>query len=721
MAYKNDFLNYIKSAYERESSQLNSEIDKWKKEFDPNNALFGYFPPGWPLIMASVAAFLYEHGGVPELAITARDILLKYREWTSIMPKNSSQLRPEYADGINPIEPVFQPLMFIPAVSRIKSAISAKDLSQLKEIVTDSEKMVWRFPEWGGHNRAMLRAAGLALAAQAFPENSQSPNWVTMADELAEESWGRWSLEDTQMYQSHWLRAMIIYSEARGKPEIADFVQPHMVLRSMVQLLTPLGNLPDYGDSHWMMHSQWEWLACLEWGARTYRDPTMKWAANRIWEQRQAEGPNLYGANVLSYAWRWADDSIGMQIPGNDKDAIDDLILKKLVFRTGFDRNATYGLVNYRDEGDYGLIARDYLRTTLAVSAEKMHHGHGDEGSFSVLIHKGSVLLHESGYRESPPGGIYRSAVYHNRLAWRDGLKTKPTSLLEFLRGNGHYNALRTQRLYQTRLFDAEISRIRMQDERDGIMWDRSLFFLPSLPCWVVIDTVFEEQPILRTFSSMWWTMDLLKQGTNWFETHVSHFVDWQNSKEAALLLVFPLQPGNEQNLEVEHSRRSYQDETVIENTWSAKAGRGNPLNFATVIWPHNFQDMNPDRVAGINIIRTKSDDQGIAINLDWNGESHLLTTLNDLRLGWIDDDIRPRYNAEKGLVAYGPVASDAAFTYTRRKGKSINIGLINGTRLDYAGHNVFASLESAFFQENATQVPGYAARFRWEGEVTIK
>ena len=34
---------------------------------------------------------------------------------------------------------------------------------------------------------------------------------------------------------------------------------------------------------------------------------------------------------------------------------------------------------NYRDEGDYGRVARDYLRSTLAVSAEKMHHGHADE------------------------------------------------------------------------------------------------------------------------------------------------------------------------------------------------------------------------------------------------------------------------------------------------------------------------------------------------------
>ena len=71
-------------------------------------------------------------------------------------------------------------------------------------------------------------------------------------------------------------------------------------------------------------------------------------------------------------------------------------------------------------------------------------------------------------------------------------------------------------------------------------------------------------------------------------------------------------------------------------------------------------------------------------------------------------------------LVAYGSVESDAAFTYTRRKGNAIDCGLINGTRLIYEGQKVFESLESAFFQENATQKPGYAARFRWEGNLTL-
>ena len=653
MAQRSDFLSYIQAAYDRESGQLESEIEKWRSQFDPNNSLFGYSPPGWPLPMASVAAFLYEQKGDRKLAEMACDILLRYREWTRLMPPEATRSRPEYADGISPIEPVFQPLMFVPAVDRIRKDISEQDFQQLAGIVADSERSVLRFPEWGGHNRAMLRAAGLALSARVFSDHGEAAHWAKLSDELAEESWGRWSIEDAQMYQSHWLRAMILYSEGRGKPEIAGFIQPRMVLKSIVQLLTPLGSLPDYGDSHWMMHSQWEWLACLEWGAHVYQDSTMKWAADRIWEQRQAEPPTLYGANVLTYAWGWSDDQVEMQEPGPILDALDDLVLKKSVFRTGWDKDDTYGVFNYRDEGDYALTARDYLRTTLAVSAEKMHHGHADEGSFSVLIHKGTVLLHESGYRESPPDGMYRSDVYHNRLVWRAGEKSEQGTWVEFLRGNGFYKKLRTERLYQTKLLDVEITRLRIKDEGNGISWDRSIFFLPVLPCFVVMDTVFEQRPELRSYSSMWWSMDVLNRGQNWCETFVSHFVDWQNPKNAGLLMVFPQLPDPAYHLEIEHTRRSYQEETAIETIWTGKVRQGKPINFVTVLWPHDFHDQNPKRAAAIKLVASNPTDRGVAVSIDWQGTHRLLTTLNDLSVSWLQEDIRPRDRAENGSAAF--------------------------------------------------------------------
>jgi hypothetical protein len=230
------------------------------------------------------------------------------------------------------------------------------------------------------------------------------------------------------------------------------------------------------------------------------------------------------------------------------------------------------------------------------------------------------------------------------------------------------------------------------------------------------MDTVFETRPELRTYSSMWWSMEMLNRGQNWFETYVSHFVDWQNPKNAGLLLVFPQLPDPEFRIEVEHTRRSYQEETAIETIWSGKAQTGKPINFIAVLWPHDFDDQDPARAAAVKLVRSIPSGRGLAVSIDWQGTHRLLTTLNDLSVSWLQEEIRPRYRAENGSVAFGPVSSDAAFTYTRKQGESISTGLINGTRLAYHGRVLFQALECGMFQENATQVPGIAARFRWEG-----
>ena len=97
------------------------------------------------------------------------------------------------------------------------------------------------------------------------------------------------------LYQTHWLRALILYGEARGREaELKDLLQPRMYLKAFAQLLSPLGIPPDFGDSHWLMHSSWEWLACLEWGAAAYQDPALKWAAEQVYAERQAEPPTVY-------------------------------------------------------------------------------------------------------------------------------------------------------------------------------------------------------------------------------------------------------------------------------------------------------------------------------------------------------------------------------------------------------------------------------------------
>jgi len=720
MPKRSVYLDYIRQAYRNDLPRLEEEVARWRRQYDPNSPLFGYTPTRYPLSVAVVAAFLYEQDGDPALAQTAKENLLCFREFTKIYPEEAARERPEYKDGIPPLDNVFDPIQFAPTCERIRQAVTAEEYDLLAGIMADSLRPTWLFPEWGGHNRTMLRAASLALCARAFPSHPAAPDWVSLADELAEESWGRWSIEDAMMYQSHWLRSMILYAEARGKSaEMEQFLPARHHIRAMPQLMSPLGVLPDFGDSHWLMHSPWEWLAVMEWGAKTYGDSSMKWAVERIWEAQGSETPNLYAATVLTLAYRWMDDSIPAAPPSPTPDALDDLVIKKLVFRTGWDKKASYACVNYRDEGDYGKIARDYLRTNLAVSAEKMHHGHSDEGSFVLLIHGGSILLHESGYRESPPDGKYRADLYHNRLVWRERASLPEESAMDVLRDNGHYKPVRTQRLYQTHLLDVQFSRIRTRDEVNGLEWDRSIVFLPEMPCWVVVDSAFALRNHPRTFSCLWWTTDILNQDVDWYETQIKNIQSWKNSDHAHLRILLPDVPGQTLARTVTPMRRCFQDEQLITTTWSGMHLAGRAINFVSVLFPQT----EGAEIPSVRVLPTSPYGRGIGVRLSWGGEERRFGLLNDLSCGWLQEEIRPRYTAEAGWTVYqdseeqkDALGSDAALAYSiSHQGRLERAGFINGTRLEFVGKRLYDGVAHAMFQENRTAVPGVPARFRWE------
>ncbi len=719
MADRSEYLAFLVKGYEREVGRLDEEIAAWEQQFSNDDPLLGYRAPKWPLQMACVAAYLYSQNGRVEFAYQARDTLLRYREFVQRYPRSAAESRPEYSQGVPPLDAVFDPIIFGPACERIMPILSVEERNTLAEIAADSLRLIWRFPEWGGHNRAMLRAASLAVCAHAFNDHPEAAAWIELADELAEESWGRWSIEDTMMYPAHWLRALIVYAEARGRlDEFTQFIQPRMHLKSIVQMLSPLGILPDFGDSHWLMHSHWEWMSLLEWGAAIYQDASMKWAAGRIWQVQQKETPSIYASQALMMCHSWSSDSTKEALPGNILDALDDLVVKKLVFRTGWEANSSYACVNYRDEGDYGRVVREYLRTNLAVSAEKMHHGHADEGSFAMLVHDGTLLLHESGYRESPPDGIYRADLYHNRVVWRQGIRLSGSTAWNSLNDNGHYKPVRTDRLYQTSLLGIDIRRIRVTDETQGLSWDRSIFFLPKPTCWVVVDTIMATRTAPHTFGLLWWTSDVLEQEGNWLKTHLSGIQTWKNANRSALWIGIPKIHGQQTELHVETARRSFQNETMIADLWSGDARAGRSLNYVSLLVPRSVDDpLQVDEMA-VQVFPSEPDGRGLAVSLTLQGEVITMVTLNDLTASFLQEDIRPRYNFEQGSYRIGAISSDAAFSILRSNSNGIQAGMINGTRLEVNDRLVYQMPFNAMFQEDRSFRQGITARFRWQGQV---
>jgi hypothetical protein len=717
MPKRSDYAAFISESYAREEDRLGDEIASWEKRASTDNPLLGYQAPKFPLQLASVAAFLFEQKDDVALGRQAVEVLLRYRQFTQVYPAQTVSFRPEYTEGVPPLDGVFDPVVFSAACERLRPVLNPQEYVDLARIAADSLRPLWRFPEWGGHNRAMLRAASLATCACTFSDHPEANSWLELADELAEESWGRWSIEDAMMYQAHWLRAMILYARCRRR-NLVSLIQPRMTVRAITQMLSPLGILPDFGDSHWLMHSHWEWTALLEWGAGVYQDPEMKWGAEKIWQFQQRESPNLYAASALILAWEWCDDRIVAAVPQDTPDALDDLVMKKLVFRTGWESPAAYACVNYRDEGDYALTARNYLRTNLAVSAEKMHHGHADEGGFSLLVHDGTVLLHESGYREQPPDGIYRADVFHNRLVWRDGSRLPGTRAWDYLKDNGHYKPVRSERLYQSRLCGIDIRRIRITDAVQGLAWDRSIFFIPQIPCWVIVDGLAALRAGPRTASLFWWTQQLLERGNIWFKTWIAHIQTWQNVQNSALWVFIPEIPGQANELSVDTQRRSFQDEILLSNTWSGELRLNRAINFATILIPAAFQDASPISPDKVSVINSQPGGRGIGIKFTCAGEEYLLTSINDLECGYLQEDVRPRFTAGQGWCQVGALESDAVFSVVRSRGSAGKIGFLNGTRLVYQGRERFQMLPNAMFQEDGSHPVGITSRFRWEGQL---
>ncbi len=119
-----------------------------------------------------------------------------------------------------------------------------------------------------------------------------------------------------------------------------------------------------------------------------------------------------------------------------------------------------------------------------------------------------------------------------------------------------------------------------------GVQWDRSVFLLPDLPCWVVIDAALALRDAERTFGLLWWTTDVLARGPGWADTHIGSIQGWQNAKDAALRIYTPDIPGQALTRTEARDRRAFHDETLLSTLHTGAQAAGQVTNFVTVLWP---------------------------------------------------------------------------------------------------------------------------------------
>jgi hypothetical protein len=655
-------------------------ISAWRQSFDPEN-VFGYRAPGGLLELAAVSAYFFEKENKPEYSLRAKRVLLTYGDFRSAYPEAARTKRADYEDGVPVLPDFFTAMRYIQAYDILhrRGALSPAEAAKIEADIAQSMEYLLRSQEWGPMNRSALRAESLAWAVRALPDHPRRRFWEMQRRALGDDNWGAWQIEDAAIYNGVWLYALLGYADALGRtaelfrtPEMEYYAQYYL------HLLSPAGMVPDYGDAHW--EANWaHYLVFFEAATAAYRDPQLKWAAATIARKFvDFQNPRDIGlACTLLDCCRWGTDAVIPSPPvTRSEEVMEDLVGKKIVFRSGWTARDTYLLLNYRDEGDGGLNFRDYLRDTIPVEEEKMTHGHADEDSLVLLMSGGSVLLHDAGYRDympSGPFGAYRQDYFHNRLCVRPekiwmGQKNGESrysvrdeipgqGVLEFLRNAGSYRPVRTHKVDFLSFDDFDYSRTRLRDGDWGYDWDRAVVYLKEPEMFIVFDVFKARREDWFTLADLWHAQKVLALGDHWYKTAYEDIQGKKLPPDKDLLIFFPL---THYRLEgVEPIRRHSQDEFVIHQTLAQHFELGQTAGFVTVLIPHP-KDASPlDWLSRVRSLPSVPEPAGIGVEIDAGSRRIVVGLKNDLRLGISRDWRRPRYTYEAGKIAFGEFSTD--------------------------------------------------------------
>ncbi|MFH0991676.1 MAG: hypothetical protein V1799_16845 [bacterium] len=723
------YMSDIKNAVEKGWKELPAQNEQWKKSYQPS-PLWGYNSPGGPVYLASTLAFLFEETKDKTYARQAAELLLSYSDLREAYPKEYWNTRVEYQRGVPVITNFFYMAPYIRAYLRIKDSgvIDDRMKKKIEEDVAGSADFIFHFPEWGAHNRAILRAEALLYAAIALPDHPNAPKWKAMAEIIAGDNLTQWEIEDATGYHAVWLMALYSYAEAANRPDLFDSPLTKYYLKYFVKLIAPYGIVPEFGDSRWT--SGWEslrFVPIFEKGAAIFKDPEMKWAAQRVYESAKKRLPviGVGEAYYLSDAFRWTDEKVKAQQPvSSSQEVLEDMIGKKIVFRNGWKPQSTYMLLNYKDEGDGGWLGREYLRQTISVEEEKMHHGHADENSIALLMNKGSVLLHDADYRDSLPSGIYgawRQDYFHNRLVARLNKRDGHQSVLEFVQNSGAYRQVRTQKIDFLNLNEVDVSRTRVTDDKLGYQWDRVVVYVKQDDFFIVVDGVKVLKPDYFTFTNFWHSQRIMAKGNNFVDLANDSIQRTQFLMDQSLLLYFP--ETYAKTMGVEPIRRSGQQEQAVYQSISSQYHAGDMEVFVSVLVPHKRGENLEPLLKRVRQINVSAPYQAVGLEIDRDGKTSTLGVKLDLDMEVARENIRPRYLYDLGKVSYGDYETDAHVLFATKEGNQVQYSASNVLKVRYNGTTLMEALPNVhgLQLDGARERDGYSKWRYWEETVKVQ
>jgi len=719
-------------------------VKSWKEKLDPDY-VFGYRPPGALLEMATIYAYLYELEGNNEYAKRAKKVIINYGDFAKEYADKVTDLRIDYEEGVPQLPSFFTTMRYLRPyeILKRKGVVSKSEQNKIENWIGQSMKYILRTQEWGTMNRGILRAECLAWAVRAVPDHPQAKLWRMLEKSIGNDNWGIWEIEDATGYHAIWLYSLLGYADALDKmDDLFQTPEMYYYAQYFLHLMCPDGMIPDFGDANW--HSGWNrFLVFFEAAAKAYNNPQLKWAASTIAAKFVdfEKEPNVGLAYMLLDCYRYGTDELTAEPPTElSEEVMEDVQGKKIIFRNGWEPNSTYMLLNYRDEGEGGLIFRDYLRDTIPVEEEKMTHGHADENGISLLLKNGSVLLHDGGYRDympSGPYGAFRQDYFHNRLCVRQekiwmGQKqgeyryqmrdaVPGQSLLDFYHNAGSYRRVRTQKVDFITLPEFDYSRTRLIDDKLGYEWDRIITYVKSPELFIVFDVFKSRIEEFFTAANLWHTRKIIAQGDHWYDTVYDSLQRLALPTDENLLIMFP---HTHYRLEgVEKEKRYYQDEWLIYQVTGQHFELGQHIGFVTVLIPHPAKEAPEKWLDKIQLIETDPDDAGLAVQISDDGKQIIIGAKRDLRMDMVRDWRRPKYTYESGRIGYGGLETNGDFLFAIKQGNKLAYTAVNLTKIKYKDRWLLEPKPAQFGLafDGSPDAPGVGKLRYWRDEVEIK
>ncbi len=700
---KADYIPFIKNLDEKVWSKYEADYQAWQKA-DPKTRATK--PPelqyNWE---GRVDALLWQVTGERKYAERARKILL------------------ENAAGDYTVRVIRQ--------IEKSGVLTDDDLKILeKKIAESADGAVSYWTEWGAMNHSTNHVVNLLSGAINYlPNHPNISRWRQKLDINLSSSWGLWSIEDSNNYIPIWLKPMMEYAELTGREkEFYAMTTTKYYLDYFLQLMAPYGGVAEFGDGGIGGYSYYP--ECFEKSAAIYRDGRYKWAVHRMFQAQLLRGEwmDLWSAGNWADAYLWADDTVPEEIPTDgSRLVLEDYVGKKVVFRSGWDDQATHLFLNFLEDAPFGVDGKEHIINSINVETEKNHHGHADENAICLLMKNGSILLADGGYRETSstgPDGDFRADTYHNKLVVRDGLADPDMRLLPFLLDGGRYRFVQTKLMHFRCFKEVDVSRTRLVDAERGYQWDRVINYLKEPNWFVVFDIVKMLKSGPFTLANLFYSPDVLdfdQKDRNWYDTRYSKVGYFQNDNPGTerLLIYFP--EGTKFRRGAEQIRRHYHTEWAINTTKADTFKTGDIVVFATLLIPHSPDKEAKAIIASLNDLAVFHTQRGYGLKIPASDGFIQLNVMLDLEGEYLTENRRPRYNWDSGRANYGSLETDARYCYLHQTKKDLYYSFYSATKLLFNNQTIFQAEGQSFAQDDGSfqrwGVPKWVA---WEDKVNL-